>query len=316
MSALLIDVVMGGPGREAAVSRRSGAAIVKALAARGHDVAAIDLAGRLDPARLRHGAVVFNIVHGTYGEDGTLQSELDVLGKSYVGSDAAASRLCMDKALTKERLAGAGLRVAWGVRVHLGQPFSPKDLKLPHHGGLVLKPVGDGSSVGLRMVPNPGFVLPAVEELIAEVGPQPYLIEERLPGPEYTVAVLQDAGGLRALPPIRVAPAQGVYDYQAKYERDDTNYEIVADPALARTLSAIAEAAFSACGCRDIARADIMRTADGAYAVLELNTLPGFTDHSLTPKAAAAAGIGFGELAERLARRAAGRAGLALGAAP
>jgi D-alanine-D-alanine ligase len=315
MNMIKVDVVMGGPGREAAVSRRSGTAIASALRERGHDVQAIDLPGRLDPAALRHGAVVFNIVHGTYGEDGTLQAELDALGKPYVGSDAAASRLCMDKALTKERLTAAGLRVPWGVRVHLGQPFSPKDLKLPHHGGLVLKPVGDGSSVGLRMVPNPGFVLPAVEELIAEVGPQPYLIEERLPGPEYTVAILQDVDGLRALPPIRVAPAQGVYDYQAKYERNDTNYEIVTDATLARTLSGIAESAFAACGCRDIARADIMKTADGAYAVLELNTLPGCTDHSLTPKAAAAAGISFGELCERLVRRAASRGGIAVEAA-
>lgn len=303
-----VDVVMGGPGREAAVSRRSGAAIVAGLGARGHDVQAIDLPGKLEPARLRSGAVVFNIVHGTYGEDGQLQRELDALGKAYVGSDAEASALCMDKDRTKKRLQDAGLRVPWGVRVHLGQPFSPKDLKLPHHGGLVLKPANDGSSVGLRMVASPSFVLPACEELLLEVGAVPYLIEERLPGPEYTVAVIDEDAGPRALPPIRVRPAEGVYDYQAKYARDDTRYEIVDDAALAARLGAIGVGAYRACGCRDVARADIMATADGELAVLELNTLPGCTDHSLTPKAAAAAGIPFDELVDRLVRRAAARA--------
>jgi D-alanine-D-alanine ligase len=307
MSPLQVDVVMGGPGREAAVSRSSGRAIVAGLERRGLAVAAIDCAGELEPQRLRADAVVFNIIHGTYGEDGRLQRQLEGLGRAYVGSDAAASALCMDKDLTKARLREAGLRVPWGVRVHLGKPFAPRDLKLPHHGGLVLKPACDGSSVGLRMLANPSFVLPACEELLHEVGAVPYLIEERLPGPEYTVALLEDGSGLRALPPIRIRPAEGVYDYQAKYHRDDTGYEIVQDCALAERLGAIGLAAFRACGCRDLARVDIMATGEGELAVLELNTLPGFTDHSLVPKAAAAAGIVFDELVERLVRHAAAR---------
>ncbi len=310
---LTIDVILGGPGREADVSRKSGTAIAAALVRSGHDVLVIDLPGRLEPARLRDGAVVFNIVHGTYGEDGSLQAELDALGKSYVGSDAAVSALCMDKERTKEVLAKAGIRVPWGVAVDLGKPFTTRDLKLPHHGPLVLKPRDDGSSVGLRMVPNPSFVLPAVEELLAEVGPRRYLIEERLPGPEYTCAVLDDGSGPRALPPIQVIPAAGVYDYQAKYLKDDTRYEPVTDPALAERIGALAVATFRACGCRDVARADVMRTTDGDLAVLEVNTLPGFTDHSLTPKAAAAAGIGFDALCSLLAGRAAVRAGGAHG---
>ncbi|MBA2480120.1 MAG: D-alanine--D-alanine ligase [Planctomycetes bacterium] len=269
----------------------------------------VDLRGELEPQWLRDGAIVFNIVHGTYGEDGRLQAALDAIGKPYVGSDAAASALCMDKDRTKKRLQDAGIRVPWGVRVHLGSPFSPKDLKLPNHGGLVLKPVGDGSSVGLRIVPNPSFVLPAIEELIAEVGAVPYLIEERLPGPEYTVAVIEDDAGPRALPPICVRPAEGAYDYQAKYTRDDTRYELVQDAELASKLGDIAVRAHRACGCRDVSRTDLMATGDGDVAALEVNTLPGFTDHSLTPKAAAAAGIGFDELVDRLASRAASRSG-------
>ncbi len=304
---LLVDVVCGGPGREAAVSRRSGAAIAAGLTRRGHDVQLIDLPGKLEPARLRDGAVVFNIVHGTYGEDGTLQRELDALGKNYVGADAAVSALCMDKAATKARLTAAGLRTPWGVAVHLGTPFNPRDLKLPHHGGLVLKPARDGSSVGLRMVPNPGFILPAIEEMLTEVGAVPYLIEERLPGPEYTVAVIDEDAGARALPPLTIQPADGVFDYQAKYHRTDTREEPVADTELAARLGALAVAAHRACGCRDLSRTDIMRTADGDYAVLEINTLPGFTDASLVPKAAAAAGISFDELVHRLITRAAAR---------
>lgn len=306
-----IDIIMGGPGREAAVSRRSGAALAAALRRRGHDVAEIDLAGRLEPGRLRAGAVAFNIVHGTYGEDGQLQDELERLGVPFVGSDAAASRLCMDKAATKHVLAQAGIRVPWGVEIDLGTPFRMTDFKLPHLGALVLKPADDGSSVGLRMVPNPGHVLPACEELLREVGRRRYLIEERLPGPEYTVAVVDEDAGPRALPPLIISAASGVFDYEAKYNRADTVEVPVEDAAVAAQLAAVAVAAHRACGCRDLSRTDLMRTSDGGYAVLEINTLPGFTQASLTPKAAAAAGISFDELAERLVQRAAGRAALA-----
>ena len=302
-----VDVIMGGPGREAAVSRKSGAAIARGLRAAGDDVAELDLAGELDVSRLRPGAIAFNIVHGTYGEDGALQAVLERHGVAYVGSDSAVSRLCMDKSATKRRLKEAGVRVPWGVEVDLGTPFRPSDLKLPHHGGLVLKPADDGSSVGLKMVANPGWVLPAIEELLRDVGPRRYLIEERLPGPEYTVAVVDEDAGPRALPPLVISTTTGVFDYEAKYNRSDTVEVPVADDALATRLGAIGVAAHRACGCRDLSRVDVMATADGELAVLEINTLPGFTDASLTPKAAAAAGIGFSELVHRLASRAAAR---------
>jgi D-alanine-D-alanine ligase len=307
MTTMRIDVIMGGPGREAAVSRRSGAAIAAGLRSRGHEVVEVDCSGRLDPARLRPGAVAFNIIHGTYGEDGALQAELDALGVAYVGSSAAVSRLCMDKAATKAVLAKAGIRTPWGVSVDLGTPFRMTDFKLPHFGALVLKPADDGSSVGLRMVPNPGFVLPAVEELLAKVGPRRYLIEERLPGPEYTVAVIDGPEGPSALPPLTISTAEGVFDYEAKYHRSDTVEVPVADGALAARLAALAVATHRACGCRDLSRTDIMATTDGELAVLEINTLPGFTEASLTPKAAAAAGIGFAELVEGLTARAQAR---------
>jgi D-alanine-D-alanine ligase len=302
---LRVDVICGGPGREAAVSRRSGTAVAAGLRQRGHDVAVIDLADRLDPARLRRGAVAFNIVHGTYGEDGVLQAELDALGVAYVGSDAAVSRLCMDKPRAKERLAAAGIRVPWGAELILGQPL-PTGLALPAAGGLVLKPADDGSSVGLRIIDGRDQLPAALAELAAALGPRRYLIEEQLPGPEYTVPVIDGDAGPLALPSLFIKAA-GVFDYAAKYQRDDTVEEPVRDPGLDRRIGAIGLAAYRACGCRDFTRIDVMATADGGLAVLELNTLPGMTDRSLVPKAAAAAGIPFADLVDRLARRAAAR---------
>jgi len=296
---MIVDVICGGPGREAVVSRISGNAVAAALARLGHDVVTVDLGGVLDPAQLRPGAIVFNIVHGTYGEDGTLQSELDQLQRQYLGSTAAVSRLCMDKDATKKRLTAHDIRVPWGVKVDLGSPFGPRDLKLPHGGGYVLKPAADGSSVGLRVLANPSFILPAVEELLAELGPRPYLIEERLPGPEFTVAVIDEEGGPRALPPIAIR-AEGIFDFHAKYQASTTIEEPVQDAALAQRLQTLGLAAYRACGCRDLGRVDIMATGDHDFAVLEVNTLPGMTERSLLPKAAAAAGISFDQLTERL----------------
>ncbi len=312
---LLVDVLFGGPGREAPISRKSGAAIVAALKRCGYHVAAIDVTDRLDVTRLRKGAVIFNIIHGTYGEDGTLQSELELAGFSFVGSDAAVSRLCMDKVVTKERLQQHKIRVPWGVRLDLRQPFSPRDLKIPHHAGLVLKPACDGSSVGLKMVANPSFILPAIEEILRELGPVPYVMEERLPGPEYTVAVVENEAGPVALPPLLICPADGVFDFSAKYQRSDTAETAVEDPAVIKRLSEIGLAVHRACGCRDISRCDIMRTADGDYAVLEVNTLPGFTDQSLVPKAAALAGMTFDQLVKQLVGRAARRSHATSGSA-
>ena len=302
-----VDVIMGGPGREAVISRRSGTAIAEALRRRGHEVKIIDVAQRLDVHELRADAVAFNIIHGTYGEDGTLQAELDQAGITYVGSDAAVSRLCMDKGLTKARLTEHKLRVPWGVRLDLRQPFSPKDLKVPHHAGLVLKPACDGSSVGLKIIANPSFILPAIEEILRELGPVPYLLEERLPGPEYTVAVVDLGDGPQALPPLAIRAVDGVFDFDAKYQRADTMETPVTDVDLAKRLADLGLAAHRACGCRDISRCDIMRTAEGDLALLEINTLPGFTTASLVPKAAAAAGIPFDDLVERVVQRAAVR---------
>lgn len=301
MNLPAIDLIMGGPGREAAVSRVSGTAIAEALRRGGCDVAVVDLAGELDPRLLRPGSVVFNIVHGTYGEDGRLQRLLEQEGRAYVGSDAAASALCMDKDRTRQVCAEAGITIAWGRRIDPGQ-VTPDLLRTPHAGPWVLKPCCDGSSVGLRMLASTSFLLPALEELVRDLGPIPFLLEERLPGPEYTVGLVELDGVLRPLPPINIVPATEFYDYQAKYQRDDTQYRIVEDPKLVAELQDVAIRAWRACGCRDLARVDLIAGKDGRPRMIEINTLPGFTSHSLLPKAAARAGIDFQELCLGLVR--------------
>ena len=302
-----VDVVMGGPGREAAVSRNSGTAIAAALAGAGYDVHIIEIDDRLALGDLRDDSVVFNIVHGTYGEDGVLQAELDAAGRVYVGSDAAASALCMDKELTKVRLREHDLPVPWGYAFNPRALTDPRDIKPPVFTGFVLKPQRDGSSVGLHLLPSLSFLLPALEEVVAEIGAVPMLLEERLTGDEYTVAIVEDESGqAQALPPIRIVPATDSYDYHAKYQADDTRYDII-DGEPAPRLQALAVAAYQACGCRDFARVDLMAGGDGDLRILEVNTLPGFTSHSLVPKAAAAAGMDFATLCSRLVALAARR---------
>lgn len=305
-----IAVVMGGPGRESAVSLTSGKAVAAGLRAAGWAVTEVVIDQQLDPSAVPAGAVVFNLVHGTYGEDGTLQDALAAAGLVAVGSDAAASRLCMDKQRTRQTLERAGVPVAWGVALDLKRPVQPRDLKLPHMAGYVLKPRCDGSSVGLYMIDSPSFLLPALEQALADVGPVSYLLEERLPGPEYTVAIIDDADGQpQAQPPLQITPASGQYDYHAKYQADTTRYEVVEDGALAAALRSVGLQSHQACGCRDLSRVDVMAAADGSLRVLEVNTLPGFTDHSLVPKAAAAAGTDFPSLVDHLASLAYARLG-------
>lgn len=310
-ATLMIDVVMGGPGREAEVSRCSGAAVAAALRGLGHDVREQDIGTRLDLGALRPEALVVNMVHGLYGEDGTLQAELAAAGRPFLGSDAAASALCMDKARCKEVLRAAGLPVPWGVA------FAPNSLQqlgevgIPDGTGLVLKPVRDGSSVGLRLLDSASMLLPALEEVVADLGAVAMLLEERLRGPEYTVGLIGGEDDLRVLPAIRVVPAQGCYDYDAKYCRDDTCYEVLADTdPLQAELARLALASHRACGCRDLSRVDLMLDDEGRPRVLEINTLPGFTDHSLLPKAAAAVGLDFPALCQYLVALAARRNGM------
>lgn len=288
---LHIVVMLGGPSAEREVSLRSGAAVARALRARGHRVTELDpvTPGWTLPA---DADVVFLALHGTYGEDGTVQRELEALGVPYTGCDAAASRVAFDKVLTKRRCVAAGVPTPRFLVLREPRPGLPEGWAPP----LVLKPVRQGSSVGLELVDRAEEFAPALRRALQH--DTEALLEERIRGLETTVAVLDGA----ALPVVEVCPRAGVYDYGSKYTAGRAEYFCPArlDAATTQRVQAAALGACRAVGVRDYARVDVMVDAAGQPWVLEINTLPGMTELSLFPKAAAAAGLGFGELCERL----------------
>lgn len=288
---LNLTVMLGGPSAEREVSLRTGAAVAMALRSLGHTVQELD--PRSPDWRLPAGVdAVFLALHGTYGEDGTVQQQLDALGVPYTGCGAAASRIAFDKVLTKQRCIQAGVPTAKFLTVeHPDAPF-PRNLPLP----LIVKPVRQGSSVGLRFIEAEADWRPALVEALkydAEA-----LVEEKIIGRETTVAILDD----QALPVVEIRPKQGSYDYRNKYTAGCTEYFCPAefDVATTRRMQAAALGAFHAVGGRDYARVDLMVRPDGAPVVLEVNTLPGMTETSLLPKAAAAAGMDFAALCGRM----------------
>jgi D-alanine-D-alanine ligase len=288
---LNIIVLLGGPSAEREVSLRSGAAVAKALQSLGHQVAEVDPRnGRFDlPAGTD---VVFLALHGTYGEDGTVQRRLDELGAVYTGCDAEASRIAFDKVLTKQRCVQAGVPTAkYAVVKSAPAPF-PDNFRLP----LVVKPVRQGSSVGLQFVEQkPDWPAALAEALKFDSA---VLLEEKIAGRETTVGIL----GAEALPVVEVRPKTGSYDYRNKYTAGCTEYFCPADfsAATTRRIQEAGLGAFRAVGGRDYARVDVMVRPDGSPVVLEVNTLPGMTETSLLPKAAAAAGLNYAQLCQRM----------------
>lgn len=290
---LKITVMLGGPGAEREVSLRSGAVVAEALRSRGHEVSELD--PREPGWKLSPGTdVVFLALHGTYGEDGTVQAELDKLGALYTGCDASASRIGFDKVLTKERCVAAGVPTARFAVVNSASTPWPMGWNPP----VVLKPVCQGSSVGLQFVERVADWSAGLTEALRH--DDRVLVEEKISGREGTVGIL----GGEPLPIVEVRPKTGIYDYQTKYSSGTTEYLCPApfDAATTQRVQAAALAAFAAIGGRDYSRVDVMVKANGEPVVLEVNTLPGMTETSLLPKAAAAAGIPYAELCERMAQ--------------
>lgn len=290
-SKLNITVMLGGPSVEREVSLRSGAAVANALRSLGHEVRELD--PREEDWKLPPGTgVVFLALHGTYGEDGTLQGRLDELGVPYTGCDATASRIAFDKVLTKQRCLEAGVPTARFVVVDSAKAPWPRGWKPP----VVLKPVRQGSSVGLQFVDRVSEWSAALAEAFRY--DTDVLIEERISGRETTVGILDG----ETLPLVEVRPRQGAYDYRNKYTAGATEYLCPAafDEAATRQIQAAGLGAFKAIGGRDYSRVDVMVRPDGSPVVLEVNTLPGMTDTSLLPMAAAAAGIGYAQLCQRM----------------
>lgn len=283
-------VLMGGVSSEREVSLRSGDAVAKALREAGRKVSEVVLdKASLDGVQLNCDAV-FIALHGGYGENGGVQADLERLGIPYTGPGPAASRIAMDKILTKHALISAGIPTA-GFNV-VGQYDPPESVTLPFP--VVVKPPRDGSSVGLTC-PCDKAALPAALEKARGVDPE-VLVEEYIPGREWTVAVI----GGEALPVIQISPKSGVYDYESKYTAGATVYEALDDTSLTLKCRDMALAACKAIGVRGISRVDFRVTDGGAPYVLEINTVPGFTATSLVPKAAAKAGWSFPETCARV----------------
>ena len=290
-TALHITVMLGGPSAEREVSLNTGRSAAQALRSLGHVVHELDPvpgAWKL-PAKTD---VVFLALHGTYGEDGTVQQELENLGVRYTGCGVESSRLAFDKVLTKQRCVQHRVPTArFEVFSRVNTPWPP-DWSPP----VILKPVRQGSSVGLQFVRNIAdwpSSLAASLQYDTEV-----LMEELIEGRETTVGILDG----KALPIVEVRPKQGSYDYKNKYTAGATEYFCPADfntETTARIQSA-ALGAFEAIEGRDYARVDVMVRPNGDPVVLEVNTLPGMTATSLLPKAAAAAGISYEQLCQSM----------------
>jgi D-alanine-D-alanine ligase len=257
--------------------------------------------------------VAFVAIHGQWGEDGTIQGMLELLGIPYVGSGVLASALAMDKVMAKSVLAANGIEVPRGFVVdaaaHRADPETTAraadDLGYP----VVVKPVQQGSSFGVTIADGPAALPAAVDEALAY--DDRVLVEERLEGTELTVGVIGPDDDLLALPVIEIVSKRAFFDYRAKY--DPTLSEEICPAripdSLAQRAQETATLAHRALGCRDLSRTDMIATLDGRLPVLEVNTIPGMTANSLLPKAARVAGIGFAELCSRLIELALARSG-------
>lgn len=283
-----VAVMYGGSSSEREVSLRTGTAVLAALREAGVDATAWDPAERDFADFLAAGFDrVWIALHGPGGEDGSLQGALEWAGIPYTGSGVMASALAMDKVRSKMLFSAAGLATPpWRtVRDEAGLAEALAALNLP----LIVKPAGQGSSVGMCRVESPAE-LKAAWAAAAEYDDE-VIVEEWVDGDEFTVAVLQGA----ALPSIRIETPRIFYDYAAKYESGDTLYHCPGtdEPALEQDLHRLALAAFRALGCSGWGRVDFMVGADRVPQLLEINTVPGMTGQSLVPMAAARAGIGF-----------------------
>lgn len=295
----VVAVVMGGPSAEREVSLNTGAAIANALREYGYtNVVEIDLDPRNFGKQLAESKaeVVFNAVHGLYGEDGRLQTLLEIREMPYTGSGMIASVSCMDKVITKRMLRDAGIstpaclivnKKESGIKEKIMQRFS-----LP----VVIKPASQGSSIGVEIVKEEN----QLDEALANAFKysRDILVEEFIGGKELTVSMMQKDGEVVALPVIHIAPHSGTYDYHSKYTKGATEYICPADldEETTKKVQEISKQAYEVLGCSGVARADVMLDEEGNGYVLEINTVPGMTATSLVPKAAAAAGITFPEL--------------------
>ena len=284
-----VALLMGGPGKEREVSLRSGAAVAGALRTAGARVTKIDVTG--PDFHLPAGTdLAFNIIHGTFGEDGALQAILDLRGIPYTGEGEEGSRKAFDKISTKTAFDSAGVPTSAWHAIARGE--SPR-LDFP----FVVKAPRQGSSVGVHIVRSAADLPPALDDCFL-YGDQ-ILVESFFCGRELTVGILGDC----ALPVVEIVPHEGFYDYEHKYTKGASDYHVPASltEEQTRAVQAAALAAHRSLGLEVYSRADVLLAADGSLSVLEVNTIPGMTETSLLPKAAAVAGLDFPSLCEEIA---------------
>ena len=290
-----VAVLMGGRSAEREISMLSGNAVLGALRERSVDAHAFDPKERaISDLKVENFDRAFIALHGRYGEDGTVQGALELLGIPYTGSGVMASSLAMDKWRTKLMWRSVGIPVPKDVLVHEASDWHAvvQSLGLP----LIVKPVHEGSTIGLTKV-RTAKELPAAYELAARHD-RMVLAEEFIEGRELTASILGDA----ALPLIRIEAPQGNYDYQNKYFSDETKYHCPAGirAESEQTIREVALHSFRVLGCEGWGRADLILRADDTFSFLEMNTSPGMTGHSLVPMAARQAGLEFPDLVVRI----------------
>ncbi|MFH1753130.1 MAG: D-alanine--D-alanine ligase [Candidatus Omnitrophota bacterium] len=290
-----IGVLAGGPSSEREISLKSGAAVYAALNRVGVDIILIDVLDHLSVQEVMQKAkveTVFLVLHGGFGEDGTIQKALEDIKIPYTGSGPEASRLALDKLASREVFIKAGMTVPECEVLKKGESLALGKLDVP----LVVKPRSEGSSIGLSTVFDKGKLDEAVERAF-KFG-ETVLVERFIKGRELTVGILDE----KPLPVIEISAEGGCYDYYSKYESSKTRYMVPA-PITASCFKMAQDIGISAhrsLGCRSFSRVDMILGDDGRIYVLEVNTIPGLTERSLLPKAASSAGIGFVQLCERI----------------
>jgi D-alanine-D-alanine ligase len=293
-----VAVLAGGIGSERDVSIQSGRCVAEALQEAGFDVVTADI--RPDNLEVLDDTsidVFFPALHGKFGEDGQLQQILEDKSLLYTGSGPAASRLAFDKMASKRLFAEAGVTTPAAIEFSAANDTRHLENELRHFADkYVIKPVRQGSSIGVSIVSAPHEAVSAARETFSEFGD--CMIEEYVPGREVTVGILFG----RALPIIEIRTQSGFYNYHAKYADQQTEFlfDTVTDPDVAANVSRAALDCFEALGCRHFARVDFVLSDEGIAYALEVNTIPGFTGHSLLPKAAAKTGLSMSDLCARI----------------
>ncbi|WP_448565670.1 D-alanine--D-alanine ligase [Thalassotalea ganghwensis] len=294
-----IAVLYGGESAEREVSLRSGSAVAKGLEAAGFNVELIDTKGFcLSDLAKKNVDLVFIALHGRGGEDGCVQGALEYMGIPYTGSGVLGSALAMDKIKTKQIWQALDLPTANFAIVERDQ-YQERDAEVllsSLTGKVMVKPANEGSSIGMAMADNALTLNQALKT--AFTFDEQVLVEAWIEGPEFTVSILGD----QALPAIRMETPNAFYDYQAKYQSNDTLYHcpsgLSADDE--KTMQAIALKAFKATGAKGWGRVDMMQNSQGQWQLLEVNTVPGMTETSLVPKAAKVFGLNFVDLVTRI----------------